>query len=73
MSINKPNIRREMLNNALGTLVKRTKIKISCWEVMKNAEFNFLKVEKFSSALKNCSKSTGYHNPIFKKRIIIWR
>jgi len=36
-----------MLKTALRALVKKAKIEILCWEMMKSREFNFLKV-------KNC-------------------
>jgi hypothetical protein len=35
-----------MLKRALRALIKRTKIEIICWEVMKCGQFNFLKVQK---------------------------
>jgi len=37
---------REMLKSALRTLVRGTKIEILCWNMVKNDEFNFLKVLK---------------------------
>ena len=42
-----------MLNSALKTFVKRTKIEISCWEMMKIGEFNFLKVKKLLFSMQN--------------------
>lgn len=35
-----------MLNSVVGALVKEIKIEATCWEVMKNDKFNFLKVKK---------------------------
>jgi len=46
---------REMLNSALGTLVKIKKIEISCWKVMKKFEFNFLKIKKLLFSMQNYS------------------
>jgi len=42
-----------MLKSALRALVKKAKIEILCWEMMKSGEFNFLKVKKLLFSMQN--------------------
>jgi hypothetical protein len=45
-------ILREMLKSALRALVKRTKVEMLYWEIVKSERFDFLKVKKLLNSMQ---------------------